>query len=213
MHRWQARCQDSAPPWTMDGICPTFPCRSLDSGYLAARAVRSKRFSKPAHRHSSTRGRAGARPYLSPFTNDLSPSSLSPHLNLQIHMYSFPRSRTINNLQRALGSVALISTLAAGSLKAKDPWPANPNWQCPDRNGSPFTPARAAKSNLILAILGFAGIESIAATNRPSAVISAGEIRTAHLAIVDNHGKVLTETEGVDGEIHIKRYAPQVRSY
>jgi hypothetical protein len=44
-------------------------------------------------------------------------------------MYSFPRSRTINNLQRALGSVALISSLAAGSLKAQDPWPANPNWQ------------------------------------------------------------------------------------
>jgi alpha-L-rhamnosidase len=44
-------------------------------------------------------------------------------------MYSFPRNRTINNLQRALVSVALISCLAAGSLKASDPWPANPNWQ------------------------------------------------------------------------------------
>jgi hypothetical protein len=27
--------------------------------------------------------------------------------------------------------------------------------------------------------------------------------------ILDNHGKVLTETVGADGEIHIKRYAPQ----
>ncbi|HEX4202220.1 MAG TPA: hypothetical protein VHY59_11920, partial [Chthoniobacterales bacterium] len=44
-------------------------------------------------------------------------------------MYLFPRNWTINNLQCALGSVALISLLAAGSLKAGDPWPANPNWQ------------------------------------------------------------------------------------
>jgi hypothetical protein len=46
--------------------------------------------------------------------------------------------------------------------------------------------------------------------NRPPASITAGEIRT-HLTILDNHGKVLTETVGVDGEIHIKRYAPPRR--
>jgi hypothetical protein len=62
---------------------------------------------------------------------------------------------------------------------------------------------------LVLLLLGFIGIGSIAATNRPPATITAGEIRTAHLTILDNHGKVLTETLGVDGEIHIKRYAPQ----
>jgi hypothetical protein len=66
---------------------------------------------------------------------------------------------------------------------------------------------------LILLLLGFIGIGSIAATNRPPASITAGEIRTAHLTILDNHGKGLTETLGVDGEIHIKRYAPQERSY
>jgi hypothetical protein len=60
---------------------------------------------------------------------------------------------------------------------------------------------------LILLLLGFAGIGSIAATNRHPSVITADEIRTAHLTIVDNHGKVLTETVGIDGEIHIKRYA------
>ena len=43
--------------------------------------------------------------------------------------------------------------------------------------------------------------------NRNSSVITADEIRTAHLTIVDNHGKVLTETVGIDGEIHVKRYA------
>lgn len=62
---------------------------------------------------------------------------------------------------------------------------------------------------LILLFLGFIGIGSIAATNRPPAGITAGEIRTAHLTILDNHGKVLTETVGVDGVIHIKRYATQ----
>ncbi|HTD17189.1 MAG TPA: hypothetical protein VK673_18540 [Chthoniobacterales bacterium] len=55
---------------------------------------------------------------------------------------------------------------------------------------------------LILLLLGFAGVGSIAATNRP-----ASEVRTSHLIIVDNHGKVLTETQGIDGEIYIKKYA------
>jgi len=55
---------------------------------------------------------------------------------------------------------------------------------------------------LILLLVAFAGIGSIAATNRPSR-IAADEIRTAHLIIVDNHGKVLTETRGVDGKINI----------
>ena len=61
---------------------------------------------------------------------------------------------------------------------------------------------------LILLLLGFAGIGSIAATNHPT-VLTADEIRTAHLTIVDNHGKVLTETVGIDNFIHIKRYAGQ----
>ena len=60
---------------------------------------------------------------------------------------------------------------------------------------------------LILLLLGFAGIGSIAATNRHPSVITADEIRTAHLTIVDNHGKVLTETVGIDNFIHIRRYA------
>jgi hypothetical protein len=55
---------------------------------------------------------------------------------------------------------------------------------------------------LILLLLGLAGIGSIAATNRPAA-----EVRTSHLIIVDNHGKVLSETQGIDGEIYIKKYA------
>jgi hypothetical protein len=65
-----------------------------------------------------------------------------------------------------------------------------------------------AKSRPVLLVLGFAGMGSIAATNRPSH-IAADEIRTAHLIIVDNHGKVSTETQAVNGKINISRYAEQ----
>jgi hypothetical protein len=54
---------------------------------------------------------------------------------------------------------------------------------------------------LILLLLAIVGIGSIAATNHT------GEIRTSHLIIVDNHGKVLEETQGINGQIVIKRYA------
>jgi hypothetical protein len=69
---------------------------------------------------------------------------------------------------------------------------------------------RLERQNRVLTLLlvAFAGIGSIAATNRPSR-IAADEIRTARLIIVDNHGKVLTETRGVDGKINISRYAEQ----
>jgi|HubBroStandDraft_4_1064222.scaffolds.fasta_scaffold538802_1 hypothetical protein len=56
---------------------------------------------------------------------------------------------------------------------------------------------------LILLLLGFAGIGSIAATNH------ANEIRTSHLIIIDNHGKVLRDEQGIEGEIHIIRYATE----
>jgi hypothetical protein len=60
---------------------------------------------------------------------------------------------------------------------------------------------------LILLLLGLAGIGSIAATNR------AGEIRTSHLMIVDNHGKVLRDEQGVEGEVYITRYATEQTIY
>ena len=60
---------------------------------------------------------------------------------------------------------------------------------------------------LILLLLGLAGIGSIAATNRAS------EIRTAHLIIVDNHGKVLRDEQGVEGEVYITRYATEQTIY
>ncbi len=60
---------------------------------------------------------------------------------------------------------------------------------------------------LILLLLGLAGIGSIAATNRAS------EIRTDHLIIVDNHGKVLRDEQGVEGEVYITRYATEQTIY
>lgn len=60
---------------------------------------------------------------------------------------------------------------------------------------------------LILLLLGFAGIGSIAATHRPD------EVRTAHLTIIDNHGKVLREEQGIDGVVYIKRYATEQTTY
>jgi hypothetical protein len=41
-----------------------------------------------------------------------------------------------------------------------------------------------------------AGTASIAATN---SIITAGEIRTSHFIIIDNHGKELYEMKGTDG--------------
>ncbi len=63
---------------------------------------------------------------------------------------------------------------------------------------------------LILLLLAVAGIGSVAATHHATAVITASEIRTPHLTIVDNHGTVLAETNGVDGVVYIKKYANQV---
>ena len=60
---------------------------------------------------------------------------------------------------------------------------------------------------LILLLLGIAGIGSIAAANH------AGEIRTSHLIIVDNHGKVLRDEQGVEGEVYITRYATEQTIY
>ena len=60
---------------------------------------------------------------------------------------------------------------------------------------------------LILLLLGLAGIGSIAATNRAS------EIRTDHLIIVDNHGKVLRDEQGLEGEVYITRYATEQTIY
>jgi hypothetical protein len=50
-----------------------------------------------------------------------------------------------------------------------------------------------------------AGAASIAATNR--SIITADEIRTPHLTLIDNHGKPLVETQGING-VEVRSYLP-----
>ena len=54
-------------------------------------------------------------------------------------------------------------------------------------------------------LLGLAGIASIAAANR-SSHITADEMTTRQLTIIDNHGEVMTETFGLDGVIHVRKF-------
>lgn len=50
---------------------------------------------------------------------------------------------------------------------------------------------------LVLLVCVLVGAASIAATN---SIISAGEIRTPHFVIIDNHGKRIYEMTGYDGK-------------
>ena len=50
-------------------------------------------------------------------------------------------------------------------------------------------------------------------SGRFAATNHANEIRTAHLIIVDNHGKVLRDEQGIDGEVYITRYATEQTIY
>ena len=58
---------------------------------------------------------------------------------------------------------------------------------------------------LIVLLCALAGAASIAATN-PS-IITADEIRTPHLTLVDNHGRPLVETQGING-VEVRSYLP-----
>ena len=66
---------------------------------------------------------------------------------------------------------------------------------------------RLERQNRILIMLfcAIAGVALIAATNH--SVITAGEVRTPHLTLVDNHGKPLVETQGIDG-VEVRSYLP-----
>jgi len=60
---------------------------------------------------------------------------------------------------------------------------------------------------LVILLFGIAAVASIAATKHPTSGITAGEIRTSHLTLVDNHGKPLVETQCIDG-VEIRSYLP-----
>ena len=68
---------------------------------------------------------------------------------------------------------------------------------------------RLERQNRVLFVLlcAMVGAASIAATNHSGSIITAGEVRTAHLTLVDNHGKPLVETQGIDG-VEVRSYLP-----
>jgi hypothetical protein len=68
---------------------------------------------------------------------------------------------------------------------------------------------RLERQNRILFVLlcAMVGVASIAATNHSGSIITAGEVRTAHLTLVDNHSKPLVETQGIDG-VEVRSYLP-----
>jgi hypothetical protein len=67
---------------------------------------------------------------------------------------------------------------------------------------------RLERQNRILFVLlcAMVGVASIAATNHSGSIITA-EVRTAHFTLVDNHGKPLVETRGIDG-VEVRSYLP-----
>ncbi len=68
---------------------------------------------------------------------------------------------------------------------------------------------RLERQNRVLIVLlcAMVGVASIAATNHSGSIITAGEVRTSHLTLVDNHGKPLVETQGIDG-VEVRSYLP-----
>jgi hypothetical protein len=68
---------------------------------------------------------------------------------------------------------------------------------------------RLERQNRILIVLlcAMAGAASIAATNRSGSIITADEIRTSHFTLIDNHGKPLVETQGING-VEVRSYLP-----
>ena len=65
---------------------------------------------------------------------------------------------------------------------------------------------------LIVGLCAIVGFASIAATNH-SASITAAEVRTPHLTMVDNHGKTLFEAQCIDDHLCLKDYAGTVTNY
>jgi len=68
---------------------------------------------------------------------------------------------------------------------------------------------RLERQNRILIVLlcAISGAASIAATNRSASIITADQIRTSHFTLVDNHGKPLVETQGING-VEVRSYLP-----
>jgi hypothetical protein len=66
---------------------------------------------------------------------------------------------------------------------------------------------------LIIGLCAIVGVASIAATNHSASIVTAGEVRTPHLTMVDNHGKTLFEARCIDDNLYLKDYAGTVTNF
>jgi len=60
---------------------------------------------------------------------------------------------------------------------------------------------------LITILCAMVGIASIAATKHSDSIITATQVRTQRLTLIDNRGKPLVDTQGVNG-VEIRAYLP-----
>ena len=60
---------------------------------------------------------------------------------------------------------------------------------------------------LITILCAIVGIASIAATKHSDSIITAAQVRTQRLTLIDNQGKPLVDTQGVNG-VEIRAYLP-----
>jgi NAD/NADP transhydrogenase alpha subunit len=66
---------------------------------------------------------------------------------------------------------------------------------------------------LIIGLCALVGVASIAATNHSGSIVTATEVRTPHLTMVDNHGKTLFEARCIDDNLYLKDYAGTVSNF
>ena len=68
---------------------------------------------------------------------------------------------------------------------------------------------RLERQNRLLIIIGcvMSGLTLVAATKSPDNIITAGQIRTQRITLIDNQGKPLEDTQGING-VEIRAYLP-----
>jgi hypothetical protein len=66
---------------------------------------------------------------------------------------------------------------------------------------------------LIIGLCAMVGVASIAATDHSASIVTAAEVRTPHLTMVDNHGKTLFEARCIDDNLYLKDYAGTVSNF
>lgn len=66
---------------------------------------------------------------------------------------------------------------------------------------------------LTLGLCAIVGVASIAATNHSASIVTAAEVRTPHLTMIDNRGKTLFEARCIDDNLYLKDSAGTVSNF